>query len=241
MPQPLWTCLLAVLAIATVPGPLHAEAEVEGRLILHEDFSDGMEDWWVEGGQEVWVEEGRLHVRANPPADAQEGYAATVWHRTPIEGDVRIEMQAHVLASEPGVNNINTFLFYADPEGRPLYQTRHERADANYGYYHDLDGYIVTFLATMQDGDAMARTRLRRCPGFELIHETLHPMGVHEGQTYHLVFTRIGDTLSVEANGENVGEMTDPERHERGLLGLRTFRTYLWWDEIRVYDLSERE
>jgi len=35
-------------------------------------------------------------------------------------------------------------------------------------------------------------------------------------------------------DGQYLLGVREPEPHESGLIGLRTFRTYLWWDNIRV-------
>ena len=38
----------------------------EDSVVLFEDFSEGMDNWWVEGGERVWVEDGHLRVAADP-------------------------------------------------------------------------------------------------------------------------------------------------------------------------------
>ena len=83
-------------------------------MLLEERFDhpDLGPDWWVEGGESVEVIDGRLHVAADPPEHRGPGYVATIWHRTPIDGDVRITFEAQVLRSSRRANNINFFLFY---------------------------------------------------------------------------------------------------------------------------------
>lgn len=246
------------------PEPSAAAAEETGepmeereRILIHETFDEvrsdeaeglihGSHDWWVEGGERVWVEEGRLYVKADPEDENDPRYVATVWCRTPISGDVRIEMKAHAIDSSVGANNINVFFFYSDPSGKPLFETRGDRSDAAYRYYHDLNGYIITFLRDRHqeegltpDGHPHARFRLRRCPGFELVDETFDPMGVKTGQTYELTITRRDGVITFAVNGENYLEWEDEDPLQEGLLGLRTFRTDLWWDDIRVVRLEE--
>jgi hypothetical protein len=241
----------------SVPGQTPvATMENDEPLTINETFSEvrpdeagglihGAHDWWVEGGERVWVEDGRLHVKADPEDENDPRYVATVWCRTPIAGDVRIEMKAHVIDSTVGANNINIFFFYSDPGGEPLFDTREDRADAAYRYYHDLDGYIVTFLSDRQEemgvteaGHPNARFRLRRCPGFNLVDESYHPMGVLAGRTYDLTIIRRDGVITFQVDGETFLEWEDEDPLREGLLGLRTFRTYLWWDAIRVYPLD---
>ena len=215
------------------------------------DGEDLPAGWWVEGGERVWIEDGRLHMRAN----AEEGiasdrgnvgdYVCTVWNATEFGGDLRIEFDAHVVASVPGVNNINFFCLYSDPGGRPLYDTRETRADADYNRYHDLNGYIVTFLQDASergeawpDGTLKARFRMRRCPGFRLIDEAFD-YHCRQGVTYHVALTRQGARLTYAVDGVVYVSAEDPEPLASGIIGLRTFRTELWWDNIRVTALSQ--
>lgn len=238
-------------------SPLSGIGRPESRgdeLILEETFeaARGKEDgrieaahrWWVEGGERVWVDGGRLHVRADP--EEGPGGVATVWCETAIAGDVRVEIDAHVVSSSIGANNINVFLFYSDPSGDPLIESRGTRSDGAYRHYHNLDGYIVTFLRDYKEemgvtanGEPHARFRLRRCPGFRLVEENYHAMGVEPGRTYRLTITRRGGMITLDVGGERFLEWEDEDPLREGLLGLRTFRTYLWWDNIRVYRLND--
>ncbi len=208
--------------------------------LLFEDFEDGMEGWWVEGGERVWVEDGRLHVKADPPEGSEEPYVATVWCEQPIEGNVRIEFDAHVVSSSTDVNNVNFFMFYSDPEGTPLYDTREDRADAAYGDYHVLNGNIITFLndtregaGDIPEGEQRARIRIRHCPGFELLGETYN-YHCQAGNTYHVQIVKRNDFIQFWVDGRYLIGVREPEPWSEGLIGLRTFRTYLWWDNIQV-------
>ena len=214
-----------------------------GRVQLSEDFSNGMDNWWVEGGERVWVQDGRLHVKADPPQPG-DGYVCTVWCRTPVHGDVRVEFDAHVLHSHIEANNVNFFLLYSDPAGRPLVETRDGRASGGYKLYHELNGYIFTFLKDFKnegglrpDGSAKARIRARRCPGFSLLSECFD-YHCERGRTYHVTIEKTGGELSYSVDGEVTLRAVDPDPLHEGLIGLRTYRTYLWWDNIRVTTLE---
>ena len=216
--------------------------DTEGRTILSEDFSKGMANWWVEGGQKVWVQDGRLHVKADPPPKTPGG-VATVWCKTPTPANVKVEFDAHVISSRPGVNNINFFLCYADPSGKPLFETREPRASAAYKLYHGLNGHIFTFLRDAKgeggrraDGSAKARIRMRRCPGFHLMTET-YDHHCEAGVTYHVTIAKRGGELTYAVDGQVYLRATDPAPLPGGLLGLRTYRTYLWWDNVKAVEL----
>jgi hypothetical protein len=226
-------CALALWCAAA----LHAAAP------LVEDFSSGMQDWWAEGGERVWVEDGRLHVKADDPKVAGGG-VATVWWKRPHPANFRLQVDAHVVSSSLEANNINLFFSYADPAGKPLIETREQRRSADYGLYHKLNGYIITFLNDYQaeggrhaDGTTKARVRIRRNPGFHLLSETFLER-CRQGVTYRLDVVKRGGEIIFGVNGQEMLRARDPEPLGEGIFGLRTFRTYLWWDNIQIEALE---
>jgi len=150
-----------------------------------------------------------------------------------ISGDVKVSLDAHVLGSSAGVNNINLFLMYSDPSGKPLCETRDARASGGYDLYHPLNGYIFTFLNADEEDKGRARFRMRRCPGFNLLTETFD-YHCRQGVTYHLEITKRAGAITFGVDGGTYLEHEDPHPWNEGILGLRTFKTDLWWDNIRV-------
>lgn len=208
---------------------------------IDEDFSHGLANWWTEGGERVWVEDGRLHMRADNPG-IPGGGVATAWRHTVHPGNFELSVDAHVISSMPHANNINLFFCYTDPSGAPLYETRHSRQDADYAHYHKLSGHIITFLnggneARKPDGSSRARIRIRRNPGFQLLAEKFDKE-CREGVTYRLGVRKLGGEIRFSLDGETLLTATDPHPLGAGLLGLRTYRTYLWWDNIRMSPIS---
>jgi len=219
-------------------------------VLLFEDFegradrSAPPDDWWVEGGERVWIEDGHLRVKADPPGARDPGYVCTVWHRKVFAGDLLVAFDAHVLSSSVDANNVNFFLFYSDPSGKDLYDTRASRADAAYSHYHDLDGYIITFLNDVEgeggraaDGTTKARFRMRRCPGFQRVDEAFD-YHCRRGVTYHVTVTRRAGRLTCAVDGKVFLDWTDDVPLREGHIGLRTYRTDLWWDNLRVEQLD---
>lgn len=204
--------------------------------VLTEDFSDGMDRWWAEGGKKVWVEDGKLFIDTDVEP-GQIGSGATVWLREPIEGNVKITATAHVVASKIKANNINFFLAYSMPNGSDLYTSRDSRADGAYKAYHQLDGYIVTFLNDRHAKEGTpARSRLRRCPGFTLMAENFS--GTSDiGRSYRCEIIKNGGAIRFYVDGKLQVEAVDPEPLPGGYFGLRTFATLLWWDDIIITPL----
>lgn len=235
---------LAIMILAAA-AELWAEEErsMEETVLLHENFEDGMDNWWVEGSEDVWVEDGRLHVNADPPRGSGRPHVATIWCHTPISGDVRISFDAHIISSSTHVNNINTWLFFSDPEGTPLYETRHERARGSLD--RTMQGNVVTFLAddrTREDAEVpgnehLARIRIRHCPDYQLRGET-YAYHCRAGHTYRIEIIRRGSFIELHVDGNYLLGVETAVAWEEGLLGLRTYQTYLWWDNVRVTALD---
>lgn len=210
------------------PDPLRAKTAIGNPTGWTEDFSPGMANWWSEGGERVWTEHGRLNMAADAPQKPGGG-VATAWCRHPLPADFELEFEAHVTASTTAANNINLFFSYSDPSGQLLEETRATRASAAYHLYHRLNGYIVTFL----NEAGKARIRLRRNPGFVLLAER-HEGECRVGVTYRLSVRKRGGEIVFAVDGRELGRASDPNPWGAGLLGLRTFRTELWWDNVRV-------
>ena len=216
----------------------------EGAILLNEDFSQGMDDWWAEGGEKVWVEDGRLHQKADPAEMSKPEGVCTVWHKKEFPANIRIEFEACCLASAIDANNVNFFFGYTHPEpGKTIWDTRDERADGDYPHYHVLSGNIITFLndfhheaETYPDGSRRARIRIRHCPGFELLDETFD-YHCRQGRVYQCRIDKCNGEIMFYADGNCWLKATDPNPPGAGLIGLRTFRTHLWWGNIRVTEL----
>ncbi|MBI1894994.1 MAG: DUF1961 family protein [Acidobacteria bacterium] len=195
-----------------------------------------LDDWWVEGGERVWIENRRLHVKADAPRKT----TATVFLRRPHESDFRFSVDAQVVSSSANVNNINLFFSTSDPGGRPLIDSAGSRASASYGLYHKLNGYIITFLndeagqgGRAPDGSTKSRIRIRRNPGFKLLAETF-TYHCKAGVTYRLLVEKTGGNVRFSVDGKELLRAYDAQPLGGGHLGLRTFKTHLWWSNVQL-------
>jgi hypothetical protein len=210
--------------------------------IYTDDFRS-MDNYWVEGGEDAWVSGNRLYQKANPPQKDGD-IVSTIWCKTHFPENVEIRVKACVIESVIGANNINLFLSYTDPSGKSLFETRDKRKDGDYPRYHTLSGYIFTFVRDwllMQNDkeiekDAAVRYRMRRCPGFHLMAERFSGQN-DTGVVYQLVIRKFNGTLSFSVDGETILEATDSKPLAGGYLGFRTYRTFLWWSDLEVYEL----
>ena len=74
---------------------------------------------------------------------------------------------------------------------------------------------------------------MRRCPGFQLLTEN-YDYHCRKGVPYHVTITMKAGHLAYAVDGRTYLEAYDRNRWVEGLIRLRTFRTDLWWDNIRV-------
>ena len=139
--------------------------------------------WWQEGSKAVRIEKGRLHADANLDNNGEDQGTSTIWLDKTFRGDICVEFDAHVLASNGDKNNINFFFLFSDPSDRPLWQTKNKRADGQYSKYHKLNGYVFTFLANGNPSNA--RFRMRDDPGFHLLQENFS-YECKQNKTYHI-------------------------------------------------------
>jgi hypothetical protein len=185
--------------------------------------------WWSEGDA-AEIRRGRLHVNADTGRFRQ----ATIWLDRPFSGDLRVEYDVCVLASADVANNVNFFLLYSDPSGMPLYESRQTRPDGSYTKYHNLNGYIFTNVANGEE--APVRIRFRDCPGFNLLAETRQYEN-RRGKVYHVAIEKRGNRFTYAVDGRTLLDALDDRLnppHDKGLLGLRTWHTELWWDNLVV-------
>jgi hypothetical protein len=229
-------------------------------LIFQEDFSTyenaKLSDiWWVEGGEEVTIDEGHLRIKANAQ-DSEKikkgGNVCTVWlNKVFNDSDIAVEFDAQVIGSRIpnsnlAPNNINFFFLFSDPKGIPLKDTMKARSDGKYTYYHSMNGYIFTYLNDVYgkgglygDGSTKARSRMRKCSPnkpFKLLVET-YDHHCKSGVTYHFRIEIKHGYLSFYVDGKKTMEAKDEAPHKRGLIGFRTYQTDLWFDNIKVIKL----
>jgi hypothetical protein len=205
-----------------------------------DSYADGSKlpiGFWSEGSKAVRIENGRLHADANLDKNGEDYGTSTIWLDKTFEGDICVEFDAHVLASDGEKNNINFFFLFSDPSGRPLRQTKNERADGQYGKYHKLNGYVFTFLAN--GNPDKARFRMRDDPGFHLLQEDF-TYECKQNKTYHITIKKEGNRITYAVDGmvymDKIDDTANPE-HMSGIIGFRTWHTELWWDNLKVTEL----
>lgn len=199
------------------------------------NYPDGdlPEMYWSEGCKAV-IKDGRLFVDADTA-----GYrCSTVWFDKLFSGNISIEFKARIVSSSDSANNINFFFLYSDPAGKHLKESAPERATGSYGLYHKLNGYIFT---NVTDGhEQKIRYRFRDNPGFNLVDEVF-TANKRSGVKRKIKIVKINNRFQYWEDGKKVLDIIDNKYHsvyDQGFMGLRTWHTSLWIDNLIVRKLK---
>lgn len=193
----------------------------------------GQEIFWSEGNK-AEIRDGRLYVDAD-----STGYrASTIWFDKIFTGDISVKFDVHVLSSSDHANNINFFFLYSDPSGESLRLSAGERQSGQYSLYHQLKGYLFTNVTTSHDENEMeVRYRFRDNPGFEIIDERFTKGEKRGGVTHQIKIVKKGSHFQYWIDGTLIFDLFDEKYnpvHDHGFLGLRTWHTSLWIDNLVV-------
>ena len=200
------------------------------RLVYGWSFDKGLGGWFIEGESPVYVENGRLYMDATTEVST----VSTAWCPRVFEGDLILEFDACVVPPERS-SNINFFMYASELDGGDVLDN--PRPSGAYKLYHNINNYIFTFVNDKGKG----RYRMRRCPGFKLIHEVYvdHPAIINK--VYHIQISKIGGRIRYFVDGEKIHDYVDEKPHNRGRMAFRTFRTKLWWNNLKVYQEITRK
>jgi hypothetical protein len=200
-----------------------------------------LSDWWAEGGKKVDQHRWGMQIDCDAPTPA-EGSSVSVFNRRPLPaGDLVVDYTIQAM-DDTGVpaRNFNLLLNTDMPDGASLYQTRELRTDGDYKKYHQLNGYIFTFVNDNTNDYKTGRIRIRRCPGFELLAERQTDV-IEAKKRYHIIIRKIGNTLSMEVNGKLMLKTVDEKGvWQGGYVGLRSWRSNLICMNFSVYQPGDK-
>jgi hypothetical protein len=212
----------AAAPLSTIRIQTDGDTWIENDL-ARESFSDATwrDRWIVEGDSEFSARDGRLHVATSQ---------ATLWWHEALPPDVSIEMKAGVdLPAENNAANLNLFFHARELNGAPYRFGR----SARYEEYHSIPNYLATLTGGVQEG----WSRLRRNPGFEILSEDKSTRS-EVGRTYGIRVVIAGGRLRYWLDGKLIHDARDPKPLPGGHFALRTWRSRVWWSDIRFAALK---
>lgn len=230
-----------LLTLLGAIGPVHAAEparhviELDGESwhameLAHETFADATwrNRWVVEGDPACEARDGRLNVITSNQPDSKK--SATLWWREALPADVMVELTAGAdLPAEENAANLNLFFHAREADGRP-YQFGRSSA---YADYQKIPNYIITLTGGFQDG----WSRVRRDPGFAMLSEEKSTRS-EPGRTYEIRAMITGGRIRYWLDGRLVHDTRDPQPLPGGHFALRTWRSRVWWSDIRISALT---
>ena len=192
------------------------------------DRADWASRWTVESQTpSVTVQDGKLIVRRN--GASRDSAGTTVWYNSDLPPDVLILVDA---TTQPGDHacNLNFFLHASEADGSPL---RYGRS-GNYPDYHQIPNYIFTFTGGFQSG----WSRLRKNPGFELLHE-VDSVRTEPNRAYEIAIVLWKGELRFAVDGKLIHNIVDPEPLDGGRFGLRTWFSDVDYERVRIGRIVE--
>ena len=216
----------AVLSVEPAAARLQRDADtwIETEL-ARESFNSAnwRERWVVEGAPELSVRDGRLVVVTEQ---------ATLWWREPLPANVAITLTAGVDGpAENNAANLNLILHARELDGRAYRFGR----SARYEDYHAIPNYIVTLTGGFQEG----WSRLRRNPGFTILSEERSTRS-EVGRTYQIRVLLADGRVRYWLDGKLIHDAVDPKPLPGGHFALRTWRSRVWWSDIRLVEVSRK-
>ena len=194
--------------------------------IAHEKFDDATwkERWAVEGNAVVSVADGKLFIRRKDVAGSQVS-VATVWYRADLPANALVTFRARAIEpADQNAANFNIILHAREADGSELRFGR----SGKYDEYHKIPNYIVTFVG----GAGAGWSRVRRDPGFEMLHEV--DIRSEIGREYEIVATIVDGRIRWYLDGKKIHDVRDPSPLAGGKFAIRTWSTDGWWDDVTI-------
>ena len=198
--------------------------------LAHETFADAAwrNRWVVEGDAACEARDGHLNIVTSNQPDSKK--SATLWWREPLPDNILIEMTAGAdLPAEENAANLNLIFHAREPDGRP-YQFGRSSA---YADYHKIPNYIVTLTGGFQEG----WSRVRRDPGFTILSEEKSTRS-EPGRTYKIRAMITAGRIRYWLDGRLIHDARDPQPLPGGHFALRTWRSRVWWSDLRIAALT---
>lgn len=193
------------------------------KLIYEYSFSDKLKEWRDEGNSPVEFTDSGIIVDSIHSDTKQ----STLWCDKVFTGDLKVEFTARILPPEDK-NNINFFMFFHSDDKLS--------GMGEYREYHSKNTYIFTYLS--RDSNDVTRFRMRKCPGFNLVHEEYLSGRILLNKEYLVSIIHRGNDFTYSVNGKKILKYYDDKPYTSGRMGLRTFRTKIMWSNFKVYSLA---
>jgi hypothetical protein len=225
----------ALGACATTTPNATAEPWRRGRLLHAEDFSQGLERWFVEAQEPAKV------AAANGMLDIDTPEGLTAWFKPMLKGPVLIEYESlMVSAGGPNDRVSDLYAFWMATDARSPGDIFAVPRNGAFASYDAMKTYYVG-----QGGNYNTTTRFRRYIG-QAGNRPLLPehdladapnlLTPNVWQTVRLV--AFGGLIQYWRDGKKVFEYRDPEPYTVGWFGIPTTCNHMRVSKVRIYALT---
>ena len=203
----------------------------KGRLLYHDDFDYGLNNWVVETADspnsKVGIEDGKLII------DVDHG--ATIWLNKELSGNILIEYHRKVIMNgghNDRLSDLNQFWMASDPVQENLF-TR----SGTFSEYDSLQLYYAGI-----GGNNNTTTRFRKYEGNgerTLLFDLKDKQHLLQPNKNYLIQIVVYDGMTkVYVDGEQYFSYTDDEPLSEGYFGFRTVESHQEVDDFKVYKLK---
>lgn len=228
-----WTASSRIFA-STVVLAAGCATQPAPRTLLHADDFESARNWVLEAEQPA----ARVVARGGV-LDIDTPAGLTLWFKPRLSGPVAIEFDATAVAAggpNDQVSDLNVFWMAANRDGsEPLSPFRAGRFEA----YNDLRTYYVGL-----GGNRNTTTRFRRYVGDPANRPLLpeHDLSTPESllvanRTQRITLIANGSHIEYRRDGRILFAWEDPEPYTAGWFALRTTKSHLRIERLRVYSL----
>ncbi|MGV3604419.1 MAG: DUF6250 domain-containing protein [Dyadobacter fermentans] len=233
--------VVLLFCIQAAAQPAYSQKDERGNnaTLLHsDDFTqEPLAGRWIaeiepKGQSQVRTQNGRLIL--------DTGGGVTVWFKSKLEGNIRIEYDWTVLVDSgrnDRLSDLNQFWMATNPRNADLFAPNAPARSGSFAEYDSLSLYYVGF-----GGNTNTTTRFRKYHGDgtkPLLKEQLDaPHLLKPNHTYHIVVTVKDGRTTFSADGKVLFDWTDPAPLTAGWFGFRSTQARHAIDRFRVWKLN---
>lgn len=227
---------LTLAALTSCATERPSTAPPLGALKWEDNFESGLGNWVMELEQpgEVVARDGALEI------DVPAG--ATIWFRHELRGPIAILFEATAVAAggaNDRVSDINTFWMARNRDGSAPFSRERSGAFAD---YNDLLTYYVGL-----GGNWNTTTRFRRYIGDPESRPLLpeHDLSspdvlLKPNRKQMIMLVADGSRIEYWRDGVRLLAYDDPEPYTQGWFAIRTTRSHLRIERVRIYEIDDR-
>lgn len=195
--------------------------------LIKENFMDSnwKNRWEIESTDAiVKVLNGKLFI-------TDHGIGTTLWNKMEFPENLIVKYTVRAEGKkEDNKTNFNLFSHAKGIDGKSLVIGKDSKRTGAYSQYHNVPNYISTF--------TFKHSRIRKDPGFILLSDSKESSVTEK--TYQIVYAVSNGRIRYYVDGKKIHDVTDDSPLEGGKVGIRTWDTEAWWDDIEIGMIIEK-